>query len=1728
MGYSRKGVAISLLILLAMLMPILPSIIVINPAPLPEQNAPARTFAGPSANNTVTLHLHWDNVTLDRRDRLNTSSPYDPSNFDYDGDPSGNYGITIQKTASGGSYNVYNFSLFPSVNAPLNMSGNVVFNFWTYISTSPQATPLNCSLIDVSSGGGTLINGVSVSPTIQASPATQQITIPLKNYVLQTGHSLVLRLFRENSGPAYDMFVYYDKSIYDSTVSCHFISHFNISDSGIYGIDTLPRTEFGSQETIWAFANVTDALGAYDIKNASLIVKNLTTSSTVVSKNMPISSSGPSLNPAWKLFESSFGPLPAGNYSVNITTADNSGNLFWTEWTIKIIEIDHFNIVASTSEAEAGSAFTLTIEAMDAGNNRMKNWSGNIVIEAIDDETGLPIAGLSNTSILMSSSNQGLIMIIENFTVAPKNITIRATNGTTVGESQLISISPGAICDLSVDPINVIIPAGDTTQLTAYATDSFGNPNASWQPYWYLDHPANGTLVQNGMSVQLTAILTGQMYLICKDNSTGKNFTVEVNVTASNLVSIVVTPGTVDVAAGATQSFTALGYDQYNNVITGVSFVWSTSIGTMTGSTLTAQTTSGTGYVRATYSSVSGDATVTVVPGALDHIDIAPSSLNLAAGSQSQFTATGKDAFNNVISGLTFTWDTTVGSITSSGLLTAQTTAGASGYVNASVGAKTGTASVTIISGQLAQIVVAPSTVDVIAGATQAFTAIGYDEYSNVLTGLVFTWTTDVGMMAGSTLTAQTAAGSSGYVRAISGLVSNDASVTIVPGALDHIDMSPATLVTGANSQHQFAATGKDAFNNTISSLTFTWTTTVGTVTSAGLFTSQTTAGVHGYVNASVGAKTGAANVTIISGQLTRIVVTPISDIIWEDSNTSIIAIGYDDYGNPLGIAGAVWSSEGFAMAMVVGSGSSGTLFAGMAPETGTVKVTLGAISGNASISVICPPQGPTLGTFPNQVGYEDVSWAVDLSVYWNDPNGLTGLTWFVIGVNDSLLIISHDMVSASTINFIPQPNANGINLVTFWVRDPTGYTNLKQISITVLPVNDAPSFINDPPTELYVKFALPYSFNYSYYVEDVDNPRSQLLLTADPSDDISSSGLTLSYDFPDENSAEPYFRIVTVTISDGSLYDSLTLKIWATSDTPPDLVNPLPDVTIMEGQMGAAVFDLDDYFADVDGDLLFYSEGFENVVIQINSTSHEVFVSSPTEWSGQTTAVFVAHDPTGAIRIDTIVITVIAVNDPPAISYIPPVFVHHSVDYLLDLRLYVSDPDNDLSVLTIYTDNPVSASYSNIPYPHLKLNYPANLGGGAYAGPYEVVVLLHVADSGGLFAEVSFTVKVSDDYPPVFTRSPPEIISFTEDTYLDKPYSLDLKLLFSDPDSGDELSFAFSGNVNVSVMIGTDGWLNFSAAPNWYGTEYITFNATDSHGAWLSFRVRVDVIPVNDPPVLSQIEDIDHYGGRQWSMDISDYITDVDDPDLLLIEIIVDQPSFVRAVGTTLYFEFPDDVDSVMVILYVTDGQSNSNMITFNVNIKQTITEIIPWQTIAILLAIGILCYLIALRILPHKLQELFLIHNDGRLISHSGKEGEKAMDQDVVSAMFTAVQEFIRDSFKEGGESLKKLDMGDRKIVIEKGKWIYAALIYTGWPPKSVFKNLTHFIKDIEEAYGSGIEHWDGTLRSLPGIEEVSQGMLIKKYHAGDANQIRDKKMSGARFEDLAAEKPDDSRQK
>jgi len=108
-------------------------------------------------------------------------------------------------------------------------------------------------------------------------------------------------------------------------------------------------------------------------------------------------------------------------------------------------------------------------------------------------------------------------------------------------------------------------------------------------------------------------------------------------------------------------------------------------------------------------SNMSVQAVFTEVDQVLTRIAITPANRSLTANQTQVYTAQGFDQYDNIISGLDFTWSVTnpaAGSINPSGLFTAGTATGSfANVIQAACSGKTGTASVTISGGLPAKII---------------------------------------------------------------------------------------------------------------------------------------------------------------------------------------------------------------------------------------------------------------------------------------------------------------------------------------------------------------------------------------------------------------------------------------------------------------------------------------------------------------------------------------------------------------------------------------------------------------------------------------------------------------------------------------------------------------------------------------------------------------------------------------------------------------------------------------------------------------------------------------------------------------------------------------------------------------------------------------------------------------------------------------------------------------
>lgn len=123
----------------------------------------------------------------------------------------------------------------------------------------------------------------------------------------------------------------------------------------------------------------------------------------------------------------------------------------------------------------------------------------------------------------------------------------------------------------------------------------------------------------------------------------------------------------------------------------------------------------------------------------------------------------------------------------------------------------------------------------------------------------------------------------------------------------------------------------------------------------------------------------------------------------------------------------------------------------------------------------------------------------------------------------------------------------------------------------------------------------------------------------------------------------------------------------------------------------------------------------------------------------------------------------------------------------------------------------------------------------------------------------------------------------------------------------------------------------------------------------------------------------------------------------------------------------------------------------------------------------------------LVYQVEHVFLIHSHtGLLISHVAGQDAASQDPQLVSSMLTAIQDFVRDSFKgDGQQGVDTLRLGDLRLWCEAGPLAMLVAVIRGNPPEELRGKLRNVLWRIHEERRQALENFDGDSSGLSDIE-------------------------------------------
>ena len=485
--------------------------------------------------------------------------------------------------------------------------------------------------------------------------------------------------------------------------------------------------------------------------------------------------------------------------------------------------------------------------------------------------------------------------------------------------------------------------------------------------------------------------------------------------------------------------------------------------------------------------------------------------------------------------------------------------------------------------------------------------------------------------------------------------------------------------------------------------------------------------------------------------------------------------------------------------------------------QFGIIEITRYRLSGKGWMSFIfkgytnCQSNEPPVANDSAYQTPEDT--AVTATALANDADG-DALVYTIVESTQSGTLSG----TAPDYTYTPNADFQGIDSFTFTVNDGNADSNVGTVTITVLPVNDAP-VADDQSLTTDEDQALPVILTGS----DPDGDSLSFAVTTQPQNgSLSGTAPDLTYTpNADFNGSDSF----TFTVNDGQL-DSNVATVSIT-------VNPLNDAPVAVDS--AAVTDEDQSIAtplsasDPDGDAITYNIATQPQNGNLSGDAPDLVYTPNANFNGLDSFTFIVNDGQLDSNLATVSITVNPLND-------APVAVDSAVvtdeDQAVATPLTASDPDGDAITYNIATQ-PQNGSLSG-DAPDLVYTPNANFNG---LDSFTFIVNDGQLDSN--LATVSITVNPLNDAP----------VAVDSAAVTDEDQSIATPLSASDPD-GDAITYVIATQPQNGILSGTAPDLTYTPNADFNGSDSFTFTVNDGQLDSNLATVSITVNPLNDAPV--------------------------------------------------------------------------------------------------------------------------------------------------------------------------------------------------------------------------------------------------------------------------------------
>jgi outer membrane protein OmpA-like peptidoglycan-associated protein len=140
----------------------------------------------------------------------------------------------------------------------------------------------------------------------------------------------------------------------------------------------------------------------------------------------------------------------------------------------------------------------------------------------------------------------------------------------------------------------------------------------------------------------------------------------------------------------------------------------------------------------------------------------------------------------------------------------------------------------------------------------------------------------------------------------------------------------------------------------------------------------------------------------------------------------------------------------------------------------------------------------------------------------------------------------------------------------------------------------------------------------------------------------------------------------------------------------------------------------------------------------------------------------------------------------------------------------------------------------------------------------------------------------------------------------------------------------------------------------------------------------------------------------------------------------------------------------------------------------------------------------IVLLNTLQYRVEQVFLVHSEtGLLLQHVSADADAAQDADQISAMLTAIRDFVRDSFRTGaGDTLDALRVGELTVIVEPGPHAFLAGVVRGTPPRDLQLVFEDALERVHRQAGRELQNFTGDSAPFARVRHQLELCLVSQF--------------------------------